>query len=297
MIDHLAASGSRRLNPAGRAPRHPMINIHRIISLDHAGLEPYRTLRRPLEHRQQGIFVAEGEKVVRRLLDSTLRLRSVLLCPEWFERFGPALNSGHQGPVDVFLADRALLRQIIGYNLHQGIMALAEVPPEPDLRSLPSAHVVVALDALHHAENVGVVVRNAAALGAHAILAGETAASPYLRRAVRNSMGAVFHLPIFHPPSLSTLLRSLVESWGTRLIAADAGGTTLLEEAEFGGNVCVIVGNEQEGVSPELLSLCAVRVRVPMERGTDSLNVGSALAVILYGIREYRRRTGEHHLR
>ena len=155
----------------------------------------------------------------------------------------------------------------------------------------------MAQDALHHAENVGVVVRNAAGLGASAVIVGETSASLYLRRAMRTSLGAVFCLPIVHPPLLSTMLSALVGSFGTRLISADAGATILLEEAGFGGNVCVIVGNEQRGVSPDPLSLCALRVRLPMDRDTGPLNVGTAVAVMLYGIREYRRRAGPQNLR
>jgi tRNA G18 (ribose-2'-O)-methylase SpoU len=185
------------------------------------------------------------------------------------------------------------MEQIIGFRFHQGVMALAEVPPEPHIGGLPSPHVLVALDSLHHADNVGVIVRNAAGLGVDAVIAGEKSASPYLRRSVRNSMGAVFRLPIFHPPSLEAMLRGLTESRGTRLIAADASGDTSLEEADFSGNICVIVGNEQEGVCDEILPLCSLRVRIAMDRGVDSLNVGSAAAVIFHAIREYRRWPGK----
>lgn len=267
-----------------------MVTVHRLRSLEHTALQPYRTLRRPRDHWQQGVFVAEGDKVVRRLLDSTLTVRSLLLSPDWLEKIRPELEQRSAQTIEVYVADRTLLQQIIGHHFHQAIMALAEVPPEPSLEELPSPHLLVALDALHHAENVGVAVRNAAGLGADGVIVGETSASPYLRRSVRNSMGAVFRLPIFHPASLEAMLLELSISRGTRLIAADVAGTTLLEEADFRGNLCVILGNEQQGVSAHLLSLCSLRVRIPMDRGTDSLNVGSALAVLLYAIRRTRAR-------
>jgi tRNA G18 (ribose-2'-O)-methylase SpoU len=265
-----------------------MLTVHRLRSLEHAALQPYRTLRRPRDHWHQGVFVAEGEKVVRRLLDSTLRVRSLLLSPDWLEKMRPQLEQRSPETVEVYVADRTLLQEIVGHHFHQAIMALAEVPPEPSLELLPSPHLLVALDALHHAENVGVAVRNAAGLGANGVIVGETSASPYLRRSVRNSMGAVFRLSISHPASLETMLPELAATRGTRLIAADVAGTTLLEEADFGGNLCVILGNEQQRVSPHLLSLCSLRVRIPMDRGIDSLNVGSALAVMLCAIRRNR---------
>jgi tRNA G18 (ribose-2'-O)-methylase SpoU len=265
-----------------------MHNVHHITSLDATGIQPYRTLRRPLEHQRRGLLVAEGEKVVRRLLSSPLQVRSLLLTPEWRERMTPLLEAGAAPGAEIFVTSRALLQEIVGFRFHQGIMALAEVPPEPMTDALPSPHLLVALDGLAHAENVGVVLRNAAALGADGIIVGETSASPFLRRAVRNSMGAVFRLPVFHPASLSRMLGELWEHHGTRIIAADASGSTPLAEAELGGNLCVVVGNEQEGIAPEILERCTARVRIPMDREIDSLNVASALAVLLYAIRTLR---------
>ena len=176
-----------------------------IQSLDVRGLEPYRTLRRPLEHIQKGIFVAEGEKVVRRLLDSPLKVVSLLLTPEWLDRYE---TSGKlSGTHDIFIAPKELLETIVGYNLHQGIMAVGKVPPDPTLERVIASHdgrkLFAAIDGLVNAENVGVVVRNCAAFGVDAVIAGETSSSPYLRRAVRNSMGTVFTLPILHVGNLA----------------------------------------------------------------------------------------------
>jgi tRNA G18 (ribose-2'-O)-methylase SpoU len=267
-----------------------MIRIHHLSSLAHPELHPYLTLRRPLDHLRQRIVVAEGEKVVRRLLESDLHVRSLLLTPEWLEPLEPSLQERSHATIDVFLAERSLLQRIVGFRFHQGVMALGEVPPEPTIALLPSPHLIVALDGLHHAENVGVIARNAAALGADALIAGQTAASPYLRRAVRNSMGAVFRLPIFHPPSLLLLLSQLAGRYNTRLVAADLRGATTPEHLRPDGNLCVIFGNEQNGVSAQLLARSSLRVRIPMEEGTDSLNVGSASAIILHAIRQNRIR-------
>src|SRR5262249_36502322 len=156
-----------------------MATSRRVESLDLPELEPYRTLRRPESHLRQGIFVAEGERVVRRLVESGLEVVSFLLEPVWFERlfadYGRSLSEAQ-----VFLAERRLLSTIVGFNLHQGVMAVAKVPAEPTLDRLPAEHLLVALDQLRVSENVGVIVRNAAAFGADAILVGERSASPWL---------------------------------------------------------------------------------------------------------------------
>ena len=262
----------------------PLI-LHTITALDTPGLEPYRTLRMPSAHLQRRIFVAEGGKVVGRLLDTSLCVMSLLLTPEWFARIRPVLEDRAESPVDIFLAEPGIVNSIVGYRLHQGIMAVAEVPPEPSFDTLTDPHVIVALDGLNHAENVGVIVRSCAAFGVDAVIAGETSCSPYLRRAVRNSMGGVFKLKVFHATDLLHTLTMIRHSYGTRLVAADANAGTHLGMRPFTRRVCIIAGNEDKGISPDILALCDDRIAIPMRNGTDSLNVATALGVFLYELR------------
>jgi tRNA G18 (ribose-2'-O)-methylase SpoU len=262
--------------------------VHTVLSLDHPGLEPYRTLRRGVDHIASGIFVAEGEKVVLRLLDSSLVVRSLLLTPRWWERIQATFSFHQEHPIDVFVAGSLLLREIVGYHLHQGIMAVGSVPPEPPLKSLPANHLLVALDGLNQSENVGVVVRNCAAFGVDAILVGERSSSPYLRRAVRNSMGTVFTIPVIHTGDLVGTFRLLREKFCTRIIAADAGAATPLAAGHLTGNTCLVVGNENTGITARTRESCDELLTIPMSRGIDSLNVASAAAVFLYEARKGR---------
>jgi tRNA G18 (ribose-2'-O)-methylase SpoU len=268
------------------------LRLHYVDTLDLPQLRPYRTLRRPQEHLKQGIFVAEGEKVVRRFLDSDWRVLSLLLTQEWFDAVIPAVAEQRLGDAEIFIAKKELLETIVGFPLHQGIMAVGKVPPERPLpetvASCRSPHLLVALDGLVHAENVGVVVRNCAGFGVDAVLASSTSASPYLRRAVRNSMGGVFVVPVVHVEHLASSLAGLKEQFGTRIIVADAHGTQRLDEAEFIGNICIVFGNEDSGVSEGVQAIATQRVRIPMHNAMDSLNVASASAVVLYEGRRKR---------
>src|SRR5512136_1134989 len=115
-------------------------NIRQITALDTPELQPYKTLRRAEAHLQQGIFVAEGEKVVRRLLDTGLETLSLLLTRTWLERLLREGSSRSLGNILIFLADEQLLREIVGYNIHEGILAIGRVPPEPCIENLPFPH-------------------------------------------------------------------------------------------------------------------------------------------------------------
>lgn len=258
----------------------------RIKSLDQAELQLYRTLRRPFEHVREGIFVAEGEKVVRRLLGSDLEIVSMLMTEGWKDQLQTDFEARGDASFIVFIGDKSLLETIVGYNLHQGVMAVARVPAERSLEEtierIAQPRLLALLDGLVNAENVGVVVRNCAAFGVDAILVGERSSSPYLRRAVRNSMGAVFRLPIIPAYGGAAALRLLRQRYHTRTIAAHPHEGKQLAEVDLTGNICIVLGNEGEGISAPVLAECTERACIPMVDRVDSLNVASASAVCFY---------------
>lgn len=275
---------------------HSSMRIVTVSVLDDKGLLPYQTLRRPLEHQQDGIFVAEGEKVVRRLLDSRLAVRSVLLTPEWLEVYRPALEAAHADLV-VYVAPKPLLESIVGFHLHQGIMAVAAIPRPSTLQeALDQARpprLFVAVDGLTNAENLGVLVRNCAAFGVDALIVGETSSSPYLRRAVRNSMGTVFNLPVVHVNNLVETLKALREAHHVSVLAAHPhAGRQTLSYTGLKNDCCIVFGSEGEGIAPRVLAACDGSFAIPMKEGVDSLNVASASAVVLYEVSR-QRESGE----
>jgi tRNA G18 (ribose-2'-O)-methylase SpoU len=170
--------------------------------------------------------------------------------------------------------------------MFQGVMAVGRIPApvslDDALARRANPRLFVAVDALTSAENLGVVVRNCVAFGVHALLVGETCASPYLRRAVRNSMGTVFQLPVVEPPSLATALHELRKR-SVRCVAAHPHATgRSLAEVDLSGDCCIVVGSEGYGISGPVLEACHEAVAIPMPPTVDSLNVGSATAVFLY---------------
>ena len=267
-----------------------------IDSLDAPFLEPYRTLRRPLDHQKRGIFVAEGATVVRRLLESSLDIVSFLLSPEWLRDLEHLIRRRSTVP-EIYVADKRLLEQIVGFPLHQGAMAVARVPIPETAEDLVARSagvlLLVALDGMTNAENVGLVVRNCAAFGADGIVVGETSSSPYLRRAVRNSMGTVFQVPVVSSTNLAQTLRDLAHRFGVQTIAAHPGARrSIIDGWRVGPSCCIVFGSEGEGISQAVLDACTSHVAIPMANDVDSLNVASASAVFLYALTRSRKDSG-----
>jgi len=295
-----------------------MFRIENISSFDQPELAPYRTMRRSAEHEAQGIFVAEGEKVVHRLLESNFTVVSVVFSEQHLEEFRPLLEARPE-QIIVYLAERRFLVSLTGFSLFQGILAVGKIPPPASLDEIlarsPGPKLLVAIDALSNAENLGALMRNCAAFGAHALIVGETSSSPFLRRAVRNSMGTIFQLPVVElkqisapnesqgelrrreippdakKPTLAETLRGL-RARGIRCIAAHprADGKTL-SQADFTGDCCLVFGSEGDGISQAVLDSCDEAVAIPMPPTIDSLNVGAAAAVFLYEVQRQRYMT------
>ena len=278
-------------------------HVEKIYSFGAPELQPYATLRRPLEHRQQGIFVAESERVVRRLLDSRFTVVSLCMPERHLEGFRQRLEARPE-PIAVYLADKKLLETLVGYSVYQGVFAVGKIPPlaslEGMLHNSPAPKLFVAVHEMSNAENLGALVRDCVAFGVQGLIIGETSSSPYLRRAVRNSMGTIFELPVFEletvrnaDPSLqrddparqlnlAQTLRDLRKR-GVRCIAAHPHtDKKTLSQADFTGDCCIVFGNEGDGISPEVLEACDEAVAIPMPPTVDSLNVGAAAAVFLY---------------
>jgi len=291
-----------------------MFHVQKVTSLDLPELAPYRTMRRPLEHERQGIFVAEGEKVVRRLLESHFEVVSVLLPEKHLDAFRPLLEARPEN-FTVYLADKDLLETLIGFSMYQGQLAVGKIPPPSSLDSIltqiPNPRLLVAVDALTNAENLGALVRNCVAFGVHALVVGETSSSPFLRRAVRNSMGTVFRLPVvelggagqnqkaFRDSSAvsshqnTTLVQTLLDlrTRGIRCIAAHPHtDKKFLSQADFSCDCCIVFGSEGSGISTSVLDACDDAVAIPMSPTVDSLNVGAAAAVFLYEANRQRKK-------
>ncbi len=262
------------------------MRITEIDSLDLPDLEPYRTMKRPMEHCAKGIFVAEGERVVRRLIESNLKMVSVLLTREWLNKYSTVLKS-RQIEQGVFVAEKSQLEEIVGYGLHQGVMAIGRVPESSDIskisKNCPGSRLFVAVDGIANSENMGVIVRNCAAFGAHVLIWSESSCDPYLRRSVRNSMGTIFTLPVARVDKLSNVLKHLQDNFRFQIIAADPKSDSLeMTDVDLTKDICLVFGSEGEGVSGEVLELCNVRMKIPMYHGVDSINVASSVGVVLY---------------
>jgi tRNA G18 (ribose-2'-O)-methylase SpoU len=261
------------------------LHIQSVQSLEAPELAWYLTLKRVDEHERAGVLVATNAKVVQRLLASRFTVVSALLTPQWFERLEPGLRSRDED-ICVYVAERPLLETITGYQMHQGALAVAKIPPQPTFEALlatsPRPLLLAAVEGIASAENLGAVVRSCAAFGVHFLIVGETCGSPYQRRAVSGSMGTIFTQPVVQVTSLLEALKTL-RAQGVRCLAAHPRpGAIKLSSVDLQTDCCLVFGAEGPGLTEKTLAACTDMVEIPMPSHMNSLNVASAAAVFFY---------------
>lgn len=259
--------------------------IQTVQTLDAPELKYYLTLKRVEEHEREGVLVAANIKVVKRLLASRYTVVSALLTPAWLEKLEAQLRARPEA-ISVHVAEQKVLESITGYKLHQGALAVAKIPPLPDLETLlndsPRPLLLAAVEGIASAENLGAVVRSCAAFGAHFLVVGETCGSPFQRRAVAGSMGTIFEQPLVRVDNLVATLTKL-RARGVRCLAAHPRtDAKKLSAVDLRGDCCLVFGAEGPGLTPAVLAACDDMVEIPMPSHMNSLNVAVASGVFLY---------------
>jgi len=250
-------------------------------------LDDFRDLnsvdRRPDLPTGKGLVIAEGVLVVQRMLASRFTPHALL----GTDRRLVELNDDLAGvSVPFYRASADVMARVVGFHLNRGVLAVARRVREPSVAEVvDGARTVAVLEGVNDHENLGAIFRNAAGLGVDAVVFGSGCADPLYRRAVRVSMGHALLVPYARATDWPAELAMLKES-GFRLLAMTPHSRAcLLPEAMAAARarrVAVVVGAEGPGLTPATLRLSDVRVRIPMSRGTDSLNVATAAALAFY---------------
>ncbi|MEU8897948.1 RNA methyltransferase [Nocardia sp. NPDC048505] len=236
--------------------------------------------RRPDLPGRKGLVIAEGVVVVQRMLDSRFAPSALLGVGRKYEQLAADLAG-----VDVpyYRADADVMARIVGFHLNRGVLAVAPRPAELRLDEvLAEARTVAVLEGVNDHENLGSMFRNAAGLGADAVLFGERCADPLYRRAVRVSMGHVLRVPFATVPDWPGGLDMLRDK-GFQIIALTPNSAAVnLATAMTGERVALLLGAEGPGLTEEAMRATDIRARIPMSPGTDSLNVATAAAMAFY---------------
>ena len=271
--------------------------VQPILQLSDPGLEPYARLseRQLCEGKLsgRGLFIAEGEKVIRVALNAGYEPVSLLMDEQQLLEGGRAMAAlyADQWPeVPVYVGSRSQLKQLSGFDLSRGIMGVMRRRSQPALQQvLATARRVAVIDGVVEATNVGAIFRSAAALDIDAVLVTSNSCDPLNRRALRVSMGNVLLEPwTWLETDGSGRYQSQLRELGfaTAALALTDRSISIddpvLRRQE---RLALILGTEGEGLPQETIETADFTVKIPMGHGVDSLNVAAASAVAFWQLR------------
>ena len=258
--------------------------VVRIDRFDDPRLADYRSVSDGELLRTRNRFVAEGRLVVGRLLEGGYRVESVLVNNASYRALEASLSRLPQD-VPVYISDTDEFAAITGFNLHRGCLALAERPRDRVLDDVVRrADLLLVLEGVTDADNVGSAFRNAAAFGASVVLS-EGCCDPLYRKAIRTSMGSVLRTPYSRVRDWPRDLTSL-KSQGFTIVALtprdDAIDLPMCARRRPGQRIALLVGSEGAGLTQAVQAMADVCVRISMRGDIDSLNLATATGIALY---------------
>jgi tRNA G18 (ribose-2'-O)-methylase SpoU len=261
----------------------PDRTITPIDSLDDPRIADYRNVKDTELARSGDRFIAESDLVVRRLLASDYPAQSVLVAADRAAEIAPLVPPA----VPLYAAAPQVVSAIIGFRFHSGVIACGRRKPPvalDDLAARWSARTtLLVLPETTSPANLGSLLRIAAAFGVDAVLLGPSSCDPFFRQSIRISMGTIFRLGLLRSTDLAADLRRLRSRWGVQLAAAVlAPDAEPLASASRPDRLALLFGNEAQGLRPDHVALADRRLTIPMQLGTDSLNVAVSAAIFLF---------------
>ena len=241
------------------------------------------SLRKSLE-AEEGLFIAEGEKIIRRASEAGYAPRSFLLAERWLPSLQDVI-ARFEAPV--YLVTEDFAEQVTGFHVHRGALASFHRQSALNQVDLGSANRILVLEDIVDHTNVGAIIRCGAGLGWDAVLLAPRCADPLYRRAIKTSMGTVFSMPWARMSDWGGGLAELKEQGFAVVAMALTDASVLLDDyaRDPDEKIALLLGTEGDGLSSHWLDQADVVVRIPMQHGVDSLNVAAAAAIACYELR------------
>ncbi len=230
-----------------------------------------KALHMKKERDASGLHFIEGIRMLQEALKADIKIEEAFL-EEGHAEIAELLE---QKGAQVHLVSRTVMESVSNTQTPQWVCACVRTPENELPQRFPQG-LIVALDAVQDPGNMGTIIRSADALGAGGVLLGDGCADPFSPKALRSTMGSVYHLPVWkcNLPKIMTRL----SGQDFLLLCAHLKGSELFPDLP--SKSVLVIGNEGNGVSDEVASLCYL-YRLPMGRA-ESLNASVAAGILIY---------------
>lgn len=248
-----------------------------ITSLQNPQVKIWRSLNRSRAARtEHGLFLAEGEHMAAEALNAN-RAKALLIDERALEKYDPLAKRSPAVPV--YVLSGHVMEALSDARSPQGVICVCSYPAP----AAPCGDFVAALDGVQDPGNVGTLIRTLDAAGFSCLLLDEKTADPFGPKALRASMGGVFRVPCVLCPSLPDTLEAMKND-GFDILAGDLRGEDFFARRKTADKVCIVIGSEGQGISPQVMEKATLRLKIPIPGGAESLNAAVAGSIMIYDV-------------
>lgn len=253
-----------------------MTRVISIESKSNPRIRDFRKLMDRKERRLKGLFLVEGFRMVQEAFKAGMDVKSVIYDSGSKDQLQKYLESYLSSEaLELIATNPDVIRQLSSTETPQGVVAVVS-----DSRKVTESRgLIIYLDRLQDPGNVGTIIRSAHAGGAVRVILGKGSADPYSEKAMRSSMGSIFHIPVTIDGD-DELLR--LASEGIPLAVTSLEASRSIYSADLTGDMILVIGNEGNGVRQELMDRATILLRIPMPGNAESLNASIAASVIIF---------------
>lgn len=252
--------------------------MEEIENIDDIRIKEFVSLRKSNVDDEQ--VVVESKNVFKKLFENNIKIHKIFITPEHLDFIKENCKD-----IDfpIYTSTTALMKEIVGYKIHQGMIALIDKPKYINFEEIEGD--VFVLNSLTSPENVGSIVRSCAAFNVKTLIIDEKTCSPFIRRCIRVSTGNLFNINVYKSNDLKNDLLALQQQDYQILSTANAENAVSLSEYNFTSKSAIIIGNEGFGVEKEIMEISNDILKIDISEHVTSLNASIAASIILFKLR------------
>ncbi len=250
--------------------------MNRITSPKNGRVKEWKKLKSRKGREKAGAFIIEGPHLIEEALNHHAEVTDLII-----EESFRVPHEWHTGNVTTWLATDAVIKELTDTETPQGIVAIVQLQKEKHELNPEGTYILV--DGIQDPGNLGTIIRTADSSGADGVILGQGSVDVYNSKVLRSTQGSIFHMPILKGDLndwIPKLKEKNIKVYGTAL----EGGIPYTDEKPDGG-YALILGNEANGVHPDLLAQTDRNLYVPIYGKAESLNVAVAAGILLYGLK------------
>ena len=224
--------------------------------------------------KEHGQFIIEGKRLVCDAIDCGADVKYVLLeegCGIEFSK-----------PVQVYEVTKKVFATLKATVNSQGIIGVVDLPDRKDFDvDLPENDMYIYLDGVADPGNMGTIIRTADACGAKGVILSQNCVDVYNPKVVRSTMASIFNVPLHFDDGERSILKKLKEN-NIDIISGSLQTDKSLYDIDFKSSCVIVIGNEANGISDEVIGMSTKLVKIPIIGKAESLNAAVACAVMAY---------------